>query len=420
MQNSQSAPISPLRVLIPVGLGTALSLIGDTALYTVLPTHTAEAGVALASVGILLSANRWIRLLLNGPVGAAYDRSPRRRLFVPALFAGAFSTLLYVTPYGFWPFFLGRILWGVAWVGIWIGGNTIMLDVAGHGSRGRWVGIYHMTFFLGAAAGALLGGVLTDLIGYQQAMIIAAFLTLTGAVVALLFLPETRRAAVARPQWAAAERAQDERPTLSSLTYPARKNSFLAALALLAANRLIIAGFLLSTFALYLAGKVGDSVSLGGIVLGVTSLTGIMLSINALVSMFSAPLFGALSDRLGNRWRAAAAGLLPGAAGFSMLAFAAPLVALLGVPLAAVTSGSSQGLSTTLVEEAGDAHFRSRRLGILFTVGDLASAIGPLLAFALIPFAGIQSLYSLAALLFLLMFFVAWRQSNRRELSTPL
>ena len=44
--SQRSAYIHPARVLFPLGLGTALSLVGDTTLYAVLPTHTAEAGVA--------------------------------------------------------------------------------------------------------------------------------------------------------------------------------------------------------------------------------------------------------------------------------------------------------------------------------------------------------------------------------------
>ncbi len=90
--DSQPSKIDPGKVLLPLGLGTALSLMGDATLYTVLPTHAAEAGIALAAVGIILSANRFIRLFLNGPAGYAYDRSPRRRLFIPALFIGALST----------------------------------------------------------------------------------------------------------------------------------------------------------------------------------------------------------------------------------------------------------------------------------------------------------------------------------------
>lgn len=42
--------INPRRVIFPLGLGTALSLMGDTTLYTILPTHTSEAGIALGAV----------------------------------------------------------------------------------------------------------------------------------------------------------------------------------------------------------------------------------------------------------------------------------------------------------------------------------------------------------------------------------
>ena len=39
----------------------------------VLPTHTAAAGIVLSSVGILLGANRAVRILLNGLAGLAYE-----------------------------------------------------------------------------------------------------------------------------------------------------------------------------------------------------------------------------------------------------------------------------------------------------------------------------------------------------------
>jgi len=118
------------RVLFPLGLGTALSLMGDSTLYTILPTHTTEAGIALASVGLILGINRAVRLLLNGPIGLAYDRWPRRRLFVPALFLGALSTAVYAATHGFWPLLAGRLLWGLAWSGIWVGGTAIILDLS--------------------------------------------------------------------------------------------------------------------------------------------------------------------------------------------------------------------------------------------------------------------------------------------------
>ena len=131
----------PWRILIPVAIGTCLSLLGDTSLYAVLPTHTEAAGVSVASVGILLSANRFIRLILNGPLGVAYDRYPRRPLFVAALLIGGISTAIYGLTYGFWPLLCGRFLWGLAWSGIWVGGNTIILDISNDENRGKWIGI---------------------------------------------------------------------------------------------------------------------------------------------------------------------------------------------------------------------------------------------------------------------------------------
>jgi MFS family permease len=387
----QDVELSPWRVLLPIALGTGLSLIGDTSLYAVLPTHALEAGVTFASVGLLLSANRFIRLFLNGPVGLLYDRLPRRNLFVASLFIGALSTAIYALTLGFWPLLVGRLLWGLAWAGIWVGGNTIILDISSPQSRGRWVGIYQTSFFLGASTGAILGGVLTDGLGFHQAMGIGAILSLIGAVVALLFLPETRNL---RANARGAGPVSAEKPARKPHTgLPAELAS---AIALLGVNRLVMAGILLSTLGLYLLQHLGGPIQLAGFSLGVATLTGIALGFNALVGMVSTPLAGNLSDRVRNRWQVAAGGLVPGMVGFSFLAVGSSPLMILGLPLTAVTGGSSQGLSTTLVGDLSLEHQRGRRMGLLFTVGDLASAIGPPLAYSvLIPALGLSLVYLL-------------------------
>lgn len=392
--------ISPWRVLLPVGLGTGLSLIGDTSLYAVLPTHAAEAGVAVAGIGILLSANRFIRLALNGPVGWLYDRLPRRYLFVPALFIGALSTALYALTVGFWPLLLGRLLWGLAWAGIWVGGNTIIMDISQTHNRGRWIGIYQISFFLGASGGAMLGGLLTDVLGYHWAMGFGAGLTLLGAVIALVFLPETRNLRVS-PVMSA--------PGASSTTEisPPRQSEFASAIGLMGVNRLALAGFFLPTFGLFLLERVGDSIHLAGLTVGVATLTGLGLGANSLISMLATPIMGSLSDRTSSRWAVAAGGLMPGIAGFGLLSLGAPLAFVFGVPLTAIASGSNQSVSTALVGDLSTEQRRGRHLGVLFTVGDLASAVGPPLAYAIIPVIGLSRVYLLSAAIFGLMFLVA-------------
>lgn len=84
----------PGRVLALLGLGTAISLLGDSTLYIVLPRPqiAAEAGITLAAVGLLLGTNRLVRLAFNGltgslSIGAIY-RICAGMLGVTAGFAG--------------------------------------------------------------------------------------------------------------------------------------------------------------------------------------------------------------------------------------------------------------------------------------------------------------------------------------------
>jgi MFS family permease len=312
-------------------------------------------------------------------------------VFVPSLFLGAVSTAVYALTPGFFWFLLGRILWGIAWSGIWVAGNATIFDISNDDNRGKWVGYYHISFFLGAASGSILGGLLTDWLGYQGAMGIAAGLTTLGAIVALLFLPETSHlkqeqvvgeTAVSRPK---------------STTLP--KIELSAAVGLLGINRLVLAGILMSTFGLFLSQLFGDMVTLGSWTIGVTTLTGLGLGTTALLNMVSAPLVGRLSDRIGNRWRVAAGSVTAGMAGYGLLALGLPLAILFGLPLTSISSGSNQGLSTALVGDLSNGGRHGRYLGILFTVGDLGSAIGPPLAYALLPLRGIQGVYWLCVVL---------------------
>ena len=369
-------------------------------MYTVLPTHTTEAGITVAAVGILLSANRWIRLALNGPMGIIYDRWNRRPFFVASLFIGALSTAFYAFTNGFWPLLMGRLLWGLSWAGIWVGGNTIILDITRVENRGRWMGFYQIAFFLGAASGSVLGGTLTDLVGYHNTMKILAGMTLLGAMIALILLPETR-GAILPPQ----SNDTEKNDVLDSST-PLPRTQLLSATALYGVNRIVMAGMLTSTLGLYLLEIFGDTIHIRDQSYGIATITGIGLGSATLISMFSAPISGTISDRIQNRWRTALGGLVPGIAGLSLLAFGAPLTIVMGIPLIAATSGSNQGLSTTLIGELGQVDRRGRRLGVLFTVGDLMSAIGPLLAYALIPVIQLRGVYILGASLYASMFLV--------------
>lgn len=386
--------IPPARVLLPVGLATALSLMGDATVYTVLPTHTAAAGITLGSVGLMLGANRAVRVLLNGPAGLAYDRWPRRRLFVPAVLIGALSTALY-TVRGFWPTLTGRLLWGLAWSGIWVGGATMILDVTTDRDRGRWLGLYQTWFFVGAAAGSLLGGLLTDWLGYVPTMWIGAAVTALGGIAALVWLPETRGARQGSSSVHAAQ------PDLNVLA----NRGVWAAVSLYGMDRFVFSGLLGATIALLVEEQ------LGGFGLGVATLTGVLSAGRTAISMGGAPLAGAISDWSGDRWQVAAWSVAAAAASMALTAWRLPAAILAGVGLGALARGGIQTLATALMGDLVTPALRGRAIGLLHTAGDIGSAAGPLIAYAVLPTIGLQAIYGIGAGLFLLQwaFIVGYR-----------
>jgi MFS family permease len=379
-----------------LGLSTALSLMGDTTLYTVLPANTQAAGIALTSVGVILSANRAVRLLFNGPAGYAYDRLPRRHIYVPALFIGALSTALYAWNGGFWPLLVGRVLWGLAWSGIWVGGSTIILDISNDRDRGRWSGLYQLWFFLGAGGGAFLGGLLTDWLGYHSCMAINASISLIGALVALLLLPETRPTVHQPASTASQAGIWHISETLARWRTLGANRGFLIATAIQGINRFTIAGVLAATLALLVA----QNLEGWGLALGVGTLTGALMFSRTLFSMIAAPLSGSLSDARGDRWMVTAGLSLSGGLGMLLATGGHPLVMLVGILLTAIASSGMQTMTTALTGDLVDIRQRGQSIGWLNTAGDLGSALGPLLAYAWIPLVGLLNVYLFCAVLF--------------------
>ena len=133
-----------IRVLLPLGLAISLSLPGDQTLYAVLPTKASAVGISLALVGLLVGINRLIRIPGNPIAGLFYDRLGRRRLFLLGMLLGTLSTDSYAIARNSSQWLGGRLLWGIAWSLINVGGLTMLLDVTDESDRGRVTGLYQL------------------------------------------------------------------------------------------------------------------------------------------------------------------------------------------------------------------------------------------------------------------------------------
>jgi len=421
-----------LQLLVPLGVAISLSLPGDQTLYAVLPTQAGEVGISLGMVGVLLGVNRAIRIPGNPIAGLLYDRGGRRPLFLLGLLLGVLSTVSYAFARGFGIWLAGRLLWGMAWSLINVGGLTMVLDVTGDHDRGRVTGLYQLSYLLGLAFSPVLGGLLTDALGFHPALLVGAAITGGGLIIALLSLPETR----ATPP-AAADRPTGRLVRASGVSESAwragiqRIRAFLLILRgsdrrLLAVNYIYLMtffagnGVVMSTISLYLKQLFGDELVIGEAVVGVASMGGALLAVRSLVGMAAGPLSGYLSDRLGDRWLIVQAGIGLGGAGFGVLIVGGSIWSVsVGVGLIAASTGA---LLTTLAALVGDlaaAERQGQAIGGLATSGDIGSAAGPLLAYALLALLDLRWVYLLCALgfassLLALRYVAVLRKHNRR------
>jgi MFS family permease len=381
---------SPRRALTILGIGTAISLLGDSTLYTVLPDpkFALQAAVPFAQVGILLGANRLARIFFNAPVGRLIDRFPRRPLMIGSLAIGALSTLTYAIGHGFWVMLAGRILWGAAWSGLWIGGQAIVLDLADSDNRGRLSGRYQMWFFLGVGLSAFLGGIFTDLLGYRGGLFLSTGFTAVAASMWLFLLPETVSKHV--------EKRSDDQGGSRGFRW---RVVLVSALPIFTV-RFIYAGVIAATSILWLSGFAGDGIHALDLFIPIATLTGTLVALRTAFSMLGAPFAGILSDLIqGRRWIIIGVALMLGGSGLWFMGSPFLPLALFGVLFSALTASSVQALITAYVGDSTPPNLSGRTLSSIFTFGDMGSALGPPLAFLLLVSFPLASLFRLCAVL---------------------
>jgi MFS family permease len=402
-------------VLNLLGFGTAVSLLGDATLYTVLPHPdiSAQLGITLSRVGLLLGANRAVRLVLNGPVGFLYDRMPRRGLLIAALSLGAGSSILYAAGNGFWPLLMGRLLWGLAWSLLWVGGNSVVLDVSTEENRGQNSGMYQMWFFIGVAAASLLGSMLTDIFGFRNGQWISVGVIAATALVWFFLLPETRVQGISE---------QENAP--KGIDKPGDTRLPWKAMAVISftifISRFMAWGVLAATAILWLSDIFGTGVQIASYFIPIASFTGLFTALSNMIGVVSTPLAGAISDRSGRRWPVIGLAMIIGGLGFGMMSSDIHRLALMGAFFVPVAGSSIEALTPAIAGDRVPKTVRSRALGLINTAGDLGATIGPFAALGAIHsgWLSLGGIYRIGGALFGLVALLAFSPLVSRQRKT--
>jgi len=403
---------SSTRTVSLLIIATGASLLGDAALYSVLPSNYLAAGIAATSVGLVLSANRLIRLFTNSAVGSVIDRTGRRRPFMLGMILAVLSTMGYSFSHSLAVLLSARLVWGIAWSLVAVSGHSMILDLSSPTDRGRLVGTYRGLTFLGGSFGMLAGGVLSDSLGFHPTFLILGLATGIG-LAASMGLQETRPSSPADPCHSAAAPPSHTQPSTSESTLtkgsPRDRRLWIAA-ALNLVSRFFLSGVMVSTLGRYIDDLMITWPAGAGLSLGTASLTGMLLFLRSLLSIGSAPAFGHLADRSGSRFWVMLVGLALGVAGFGSLALSTGLwTILIGVILTAL---SDSALPTAAAAWVGDFTAEDRRgaaVGLYATIGDVGAGLAPLTAYSAASAWGLDTVYTVcAAALLISLLTLAW------------
>jgi len=322
----------------------AIALIGDALIYVVLPLYHAEFGVSLAMVGVLLSLNRWIRLLANSAIAHLGDRIGPHALMIAAAAGSIVSTALYGLGEGAAPQVFARCLWGVSFAALNLA--TIAYAVSDRPNAGKRMGTSRALMGTVQILSLIGGAWLCLNVGPRQVFVIF------GAVTSLSLL-----AALAVPRL----------PREPTAAQPFR---------LPIPHRLELWGFAMGfagdgVFLLTLAFLMKDSIT------GVAPVmaTAMLVALRWVVEITTGPLAGWIGDRFGAHKISIVNGV------GLVLGFAAIAAGheVMGALLVVTTRGMFNTLVPVLVIARGKASVMSSQASYS-TWRDFGAAVGPLSA----------------------------------------
>jgi MFS family permease len=155
------------------------------------PLFFAAAGLDVRQIGALAAIYPGVWGLSQLGTGALSDRLGRKGLIVAGMWVQAAGIFLLLLTRGFLPWAAGMVLLGLGTAMVYPTLLAAVSDVAHPDWRASAVGVYRLWRDGGYAVGALLAGVLADLLGVSWAIAGIGTLTFASGVVALGWMYET-------------------------------------------------------------------------------------------------------------------------------------------------------------------------------------------------------------------------------------
>ncbi len=375
-----------LRFAITLYIPGFFVSLGFSIVSPIISDYARSFDVPLGVAALIVTANAVGRLVADIPVGTLCDRIGRRPLALAGPLLISVSAVLCGLAQNFYELLAYRAIGGVA-MSMWmIARQSMIADSIDPSVRGRILSTFMSVNMIGSATGPAVGGFIYDLWqDYRAPFFFYGASTFVSFIACLLLVKET-----AAPHQRAAEAATSAHASHSMraiLTYM-NFTILIAAFANFSNHiRFAARGFLIPLFGY-------DMLFLS------KSEVGVILSFSSLINIILAVPGGMIVDRFGRKIGIVSS-LFASAAAYALIPQSQDFISfLLMVALLGVAGGIGGGATMALATDLAPAHLRGAFLGLWTTVGDIGSAVGPIISGSIADLAGLTAaFYGTAGLL---------------------
>lgn len=371
--------LSPPSFFILIAAIGGLAIFSSTLSKTpVLPLFALALQATPSEIGWIVMASTLPGILISFPAGALSDYLGRRRLLLAALVVFATAPFLYLIVSNAWQLMAVRFYHGFATA---IFGTVASAAIAARYTtdRATKLSTYSSITIVGRSIAPFLGGFLISLASFQAVYIACAISGVLALAIGFLLRDSTPKVG---------QKLEMPRFWFSLRTVLRDRNIMLVSL--IEAAQYLVFGAIEAFLALFAAS------------LGIPAWQiGVILGVQLVCIVFTKPLMGKMSDRVGRK-RVIIPGLLIGAASIVLLPYAPNFVGLtvlslaFGLGFATVTSST-----TAWVADLTQNNRFGSSMGVLRTVMDVGQSIGPVLTGWMVGYAGYGSAFTLLAVVLL-------------------
>ncbi|WP_164668188.1 MFS transporter [Virgibacillus doumboii] len=385
--------------VIGIALLTALAVLGDSMLFIVLPVYWREMGLtAIWQIGVLLSVNRFIRLPVNPLIGIFYKYFSLRTGLLIALFLAVVSTFSYGVLTNFWLLFLMRILWGIAWSFLRLGGYLTVIEVSDSNNRGNLVGLYNGLWGLGGLVGMFGGGLLIDQTSIFFVTALFATMGITAFPLLFLFVPKVH------------SETSDRKNAINTNAL----SSYVWMVLLTGLTMgFIVFGLFAATLSQLIDRSFTENWTFLNVTVGAATIAGVIQAVRWSWDPFVASYFGKVLDSAKSKIRLLYVPLVGGGMLLFFMGFTQTLTILV-LLLLIFQLMSTMFVTTTdtlATNAAGEAN--SIKIITLHTiVVDVGAALGPLMAYIVIQHFNLTVAYIFSSVIMLILL-IAWFSYNK-------